>query len=53
MATGYWTFNVVVNLKLLPNERIALTGSCKSLGKWNPELCVLLDKKDDGEFLFY
>lgn len=43
------TFNVVVAEDLIPNERVALTGNCDSLGKWNSENCVLLDKT--GKFL--
>lgn len=44
-----WTFNVVVNEDLMPNETMAITGSCESLGQWKPGHCVLLDKGEDGE----
>ncbi|KAL5279528.1 GPCPD1 family protein [Megaselia abdita] len=43
-----WTFNVVVNEDLMPNECIAITGSCESLGQWKPGHCVLLDQGEDG-----
>lgn len=46
-----WTFNVVVNEDLMPNERIAITGSCESLGQWKPGHCVLLDQGEDGKYL--
>lgn len=48
-----WTFNVVVNEDLMPNERIAITGSCESLGLWKPGHCVLLNQGEDGEFFFF
>lgn len=47
-----WTFNVVMNLELMPNERVAITGSCESLGKWKPGHCVLLNQVE-GEFDFF
>lgn len=47
-----WTFNVVVNNDLMPNECIAITGSCESLGQWKPGHCVLMNQGEAGEFLF-
>lgn len=48
-----WTFNVVVNQELMPNEAIAITGSCETLGKWNPGHSVLLDRGEEGEFILF
>lgn len=39
------TFRVLVNVKLEPGERVAVTGECKSLGHWLPAHCVQLNRE--------
>lgn len=43
------TFRVLVNEKLEPGERVAVTGECTSLGHWLPAKCVQLNR-EYGEF---
>lgn len=43
------TFRVLVNQRLEPNERVAVTGECSSLGNWSPAHCVQLNR-ENGEF---
>lgn len=37
------TFRVLVKQRLDPEERVAVTGECSSLGSWSLENCVQLD----------
>lgn len=41
-------FRVLVNQNLDPNERVAVTGECSSLGNWLPAHCVQLIR-ENGE----
>lgn len=43
------TFRVLVNQRLEPGERVAVTGECSSLGSWLPAHCVQLNR-EYGEF---
>lgn len=43
------TFRVLVNLSLEPNEHVAVTGECGSLGNWMPARVVQL-QRENGEF---
>lgn len=43
------TFRVLVNQRLEPGERVAVTGECSSLGRWSPTQCVQLNL-ENGEF---
>ena len=40
--TKEWTFTVVMNQLIATNEVVALSGSCSSLGNWDPYHCVLM-----------
>ena len=44
------TFRVLVNQRLEPNERVAVTGECSSLGRWLPAHCVQLNR-ENGELI--
>lgn len=46
---GMWRFCVLMHEKypLLGNERVAVVGSCESLGSWQLGGCVLLTKEED------
>lgn len=44
------TFRVLVNQRLEPGERVAVTGECSSLGRWLPAHCVQLNR-ECGEYL--
>lgn len=39
------TFRVLVNVKLEPGDRVAVTGECSSLGNWQPSQCVQLERE--------
>lgn len=43
------TFHVLVNQPLEPNERVAVTGECSSLGNWFPARVVQL-QQENSEF---
>lgn len=43
------TFRVLVNQRLEPSERVAVTGECSNLGRWLPAHCVQLNR-ENGEF---
>lgn len=43
------TFRVLVNQRLEPGERVAVTGECSNLGRWVPAHCVQLNR-ECGEF---
>lgn len=43
------TFRVLVNQRLEPSERVAVTGECSSLGRWLPAHCVQLNR-ENGEY---
>lgn len=45
------TFRVLVNQRLEPGERVAVTGECACLGRWMPADCVQLDRETGGEFV--
>jgi hypothetical protein len=45
-----WKFSVLVNIELNLYEKIAVTGSCDELGNWDPDLCILLNKEEHGEY---
>lgn len=40
------TFRVLVNQYLDPNERVAVTGECSTLGHWMPAQCVQLNREN-------
>lgn len=42
------TFRVLVNQHMEPNERVAITGECSTLGRWLPAKCVQLNR-ENGE----
>ncbi|XP_052866164.1 glycerophosphocholine phosphodiesterase GPCPD1 [Anopheles cruzii] len=42
------TFRVLVTCELLKDETVAVTGSCESLGNWDPEQCVQMHPENDG-----
>lgn len=44
-------FRVMVNQTLEPNEHVAVTGECFSLGKWLPAHVVQL-QRENGELYF-
>lgn len=44
-----WTFRVFVRQPLSKFEAIAVTGECASLGEWNPQECVEMDKEEGGK----
>lgn len=44
------TFRVLVNQHLQPNECVAVTGECSSLGRWLPAHCVQLNQ-ENGKFI--
>lgn len=44
-----YTFRVLVNQRLQPGERVALTGECLSLGNWLPANSVQLNC-ENGEY---
>lgn len=44
-----WTFNVVVNIDLLPQEIVGITGDCASLGNWLPANAVLMKQSESSE----
>ncbi|XP_055376159.1 glycerophosphocholine phosphodiesterase GPCPD1 [Condylostylus longicornis] len=49
VRTTKWHFLVVVHQPLQPNEKLAITGDCTSLGNWQLEKCLVMNKdKDDG-----
>ncbi|XP_037906602.1 glycerophosphocholine phosphodiesterase GPCPD1 isoform X1 [Hermetia illucens] len=41
-----WTFKVVMNHDLLPNECLGISGSCASLGNWSLTKSVLLNHEE-------
>lgn len=45
-----WKFQVVCQFQLKANEKIAVTGNCDELGKWDPDQAVFLCQ-GDGEFI--
>lgn len=44
-----WTFAVHVPLTLNAFEAVAVTGECATLGQWQPQQAVLLERQNDGE----
>uniref|UniRef100_A0A182ML41 GP-PDE domain-containing protein n=1 Tax=Anopheles culicifacies TaxID=139723 RepID=A0A182ML41_9DIPT len=48
-----YTFRVLVTYDLLKDETIAITGSCDSLGNWDPEQCVQLHPENGKLILHY
>lgn len=44
------TFRVLVNQRVEPGERVAVTGECSSLGHWLPAHCVQLNR-ENGELI--
>uniref|UniRef100_A0AAG5CWB2 GP-PDE domain-containing protein n=1 Tax=Anopheles atroparvus TaxID=41427 RepID=A0AAG5CWB2_ANOAO len=43
------TFRVLVTYDLLKDETVAISGSCESLGNWDPQQCVQLHRENDGD----
>uniref|UniRef100_A0A182NC17 CBM20 domain-containing protein n=1 Tax=Anopheles dirus TaxID=7168 RepID=A0A182NC17_9DIPT len=43
------TFRVLVTYDLLKDETVAITGSCETLGNWDPEQCVQL-RPESGKY---
>uniref|UniRef100_A0A0K8TR97 Putative glycerophosphocholine phosphodiesterase gpcpd1-like protein n=1 Tax=Tabanus bromius TaxID=304241 RepID=A0A0K8TR97_TABBR len=41
-----WTFKLVMNHDMLPNEMVAITGECQSLGSWAPAHCVIMNNEE-------
>lgn len=40
------SFRVLVNQHVDPNERVAVTGECSSLGHWLPARCIQLIREN-------
>lgn len=47
-----WTFRVFVNQPLSKFEAIGVTGECASLGSWDAQRGVELQKDDESKFFF-
>lgn len=45
-----WRFQVMCQFQLRANEKIAVTGNCDELGKWDPDQAIFL-YQENGEWL--
>ncbi|KFB46645.1 hypothetical protein ZHAS_00014551 [Anopheles sinensis] len=43
------TFRVLVTYDLLKDETVAISGSCETLGSWDPQQCVQLHRENGKE----
>lgn len=44
-----WNFKVLMNQDMMTHEKLALVGSCETLGNWQLSGCVLMTK-DEGMY---
>ncbi|XP_020800799.1 glycerophosphocholine phosphodiesterase GPCPD1 isoform X1 [Drosophila serrata] len=44
-----WTFRVLMNQDMAPNERLAVVGNCEALGNWQHSGATLLSKHNNEE----
>lgn len=43
-----WTFNLIMNHDMLPNEVVAVSGASGNLGNWQPGHCLLMKHEEDS-----